>query len=465
MYSDRCLFWEQGTLLQPQHFQILTSQTQASAARVAGDLCPYPWGVRRLTVREDALALQQFALDELDMVLPGGEHVLLGVNAAADPRQFTEYWTDQEAPLQVWLGLAPLSLSRPNAREQQQTSPDALNLSRFVINPEPDTVPDMYSNGPQADVHFMTYELHILFDTEKDRLESMAAVPIARIERDGERIRLVPGYVPPCLDIHASAVLIDTLRAVRNTLVARATQLAEAKILPGAMADGQSSFSPQSLGLYTMLGVLSRYAPLADHLCETPTLHPWVAYGLLRQIVGELSMFSADISPLGENEHGVRVLPPYDHIAPGPCFEAARHIVARIVETFVVGPTHLFTLECRQGQWFCSLPPSVCGTVFRYWLLVRNATGRADLSAHIARRAKLATTGLLPDLVTRSLPGVRLLPVDMPPAGLPRRADTLYFAVDQSDPLWSSIMSTGDPALFVPELPADTVIHLALIHR
>lgn len=464
MYSDRCLFWEQGTLLQPQHFQILTAQAQNAARHLAATLCPHPWGVLRLTVREDALPLYQFALDELDMVLPGGEHVIVGTNAKVEARQFSEHWANQEVPLQVWLGLAPLAAHQPNVRDPQRPAPDAAP-TRFVIDADPQAVPDLYAAEPQADVHFMSYELHILFDTEKERLADMPAVPLARIERDGERVRLTPEYVPPCLDIHASPVLLDALRAVRNTLTARAAQLAEAKILPGTMDDGQAWFSSQSLGVYTMLGVLSRYAPLADHLCETPVVHPWTAYGLLRQIAGELSMFSADLSPLGENEHGQRVLPAYDHSSPGPCFAAARHIISRIVESFVMGPAHLFTLECRQGQWFCDLPPSVCGASFRYWLLVRNATGRADLASHIARRAKLATSTLLPDLITRSLPGVRLLPVEQPPAGLPRRLDTLHFAVDQSDPLWNAVMAAGDAALFIPELSPDTVIHLALVHR
>lgn len=467
MTFSQLLFWEHGTLLQPQHFQILSGQMGMKAALLSGALCPHLWGVRKFTVREEALELMRFELADLDLILPGGERLLLNVNACVTPRAFAEYWPEQDVPLDVFLGLEPFSEGRANVTEVESLTLIPPDAARFIALNDPEQVPDFHSKGPQADLRFMMYNARLVFGTETELLEHLEIVPLARLERDGAHIRLSPSKIPPCLDLFASPLLTEIMRGVHNTVTARAKRLEEAKILPSSLDAGAAQAVPtgQSLTLYMMLGVLCRFAPVLEHLCEAPSLHPWQAYGALRSLVGELSAFTAELSPLGEDAAGERVLPAYDHKDPVPCFESARAIISRVVDSFTAGPSHSFLMEYRQGRFVCSLPPQVCGNAFRFWLLVRAGTGMEHLAEHISRRGKFAPADRINDLVARSLSGVRLPIVNQPPPGLPRRNDTLYFAPDQTDPLWENLMANGEAALFVPELPENTLIHLALVHR
>ena len=44
MTTEPRLFWEHGTLLQPQHFQLLEMSRATDCALLASLSSPYPWG-------------------------------------------------------------------------------------------------------------------------------------------------------------------------------------------------------------------------------------------------------------------------------------------------------------------------------------------------------------------------------------------------------------------------------------
>ena len=53
---DNPPFWEHGVFLQPQHFQLERLQSRRILAATLPLLNPWLWGVRRLTLNEDALS-------------------------------------------------------------------------------------------------------------------------------------------------------------------------------------------------------------------------------------------------------------------------------------------------------------------------------------------------------------------------------------------------------------------------
>ena len=459
---DKPIFWEHGLFLQPQHFQIAHRQQVSTLAHMISLLNPYLWGVRRLTVNEDALNNGVFEATRLELLLHSGEWAVLPDSATLPPTSFLSAWTVPEDPLTVYLALAGFREQGNNVLRTDDPA-GAPETFRYTSPLTPDVVPDLLGDGPDADVGVLRFNLRLCFSP--DDCPDLPRFPLARLCRDGERVRLDPSFTPPCVDINAAPELRRLLHDVRDTLLSRSRQLAEYKIIAGdAGVSGVSSL--HGVTLFSVLGVLSRNAPELEQFLDAPSIHPWPVYRALCRLVGELSVFSATLSALGETPQGTRALPPYDHENLQRCFRAACDIIARLVDTFVIGPAFTFPLETqgRPDRLGVVMPQSARAGVYSYWLLVR--TTRAEgLAERMERLAKLAPTENLDGIVAQALPGVRLRHSAQPPAGLPLRTDTLYFTIDQNDPLWRKIMQQGNLTLTLPNPPEDLSIVLAVIQR
>jgi len=97
MIRSRPLFWHQGLLLQPHHFQQLDLYYQSLLMPYHRFLQPYLWGVGSMQIQESALGNRSFSLTEGEFVFPDGTHILLPGNAVVEPRSFDEAWLEGEA--------------------------------------------------------------------------------------------------------------------------------------------------------------------------------------------------------------------------------------------------------------------------------------------------------------------------------------------------------------------------------
>ncbi|MCR5219594.1 MAG: type VI secretion system baseplate subunit TssK [bacterium] len=455
-------FWEHGVFLQPQHFQLSHLQNVRRLAQGMALMNPWLWGVRALAVNEDALANDIFEVVSLELLLPSGNWAIVPENAALAPRAFRDAWTNPENPLTVSLGLAPFRDQGGNVLRTDDPA-QAAEQYRFTAPLAPDIVPDLYGDGPDAEVSTMRYNLRLCFGPDDG--PNLWKLPLARLVRDGERVRLDANFSPPCVDINAAPALQRLVRDVRDSLLSRSRQLEDYKIVAGD--GGMSEISSlHGITLFSILGVLSRNAPELEHYLQAPSIHPWPVYGALCRLVGELSVFSATLSPLGETPQGERALPPYDHEHLYECFHAAFTIIARLVDTLVVGPEFTFLLNPVEDGTVLGtvMPQSARGNMYAYWLLLRTSH-REGLAARVQTMGKLAPSADMRSIVGKALPGIRLFWTEQPPAGLPRRSDTLYFMIDQNDPLWQKVLQEGEVAFMLPSRPDDLLAQLTVIQR
>ncbi|MDR3300677.1 MAG: type VI secretion system baseplate subunit TssK [Candidatus Accumulibacter sp.] len=468
MNNNRPLFWEQGVFLQPQHFQLEQRLHLGMRAFATSFLNPHLRGIARLEINENALDGEIFEIQTLSMLLPEGDWIDFPGNATLAPRPFRDVWTNPEIPLPVYVGIAPFRPEGGNVypTDEPESVPDSY---RFTAPLTPDLIADLHGDGPQADVRTLRYRLRLCFGDEMR--DSATRVPIARLIRDGERVRLDHGFVPPVADIHASAALVGMLRDVRDILLSRARQLEEFKMvggdvtqsgLAGTAENGNTSL--YGVTLFSVLGVISRNVPELDQMLAAPRLHPWPVFISLCRLVGELSVFSATLSPLGETPQGQRAVPSYDHDNLYECFQAACGVVTRLVDALVVGPDFALTMEARGEFLDTQMPQSACNNSYSYWLLMRSQTENT-LAQKVAAFGKLAPRNELPNIVARALPGVRLIAADTPPVGLPRRKDTAYFQIDQNDSLWWQILQHGEIGFFLPDAPADLWAQLTIVRK
>ena len=456
MYNSPPL-WEHGVFLQPQHFQLSHLQALRRLASSLALINPWLWGVRSFSVNEDALANGTFEVVSLDLLLPSGDWALVPDNSDIAPRSFHEVWTHPESPLVVFVGLAPFKEQGDNVSREEQEH------VRYKARGTPDVYPDLYGDGPSAEVMTMRYNLRLCFGPEEG--QNLWKIPIARLVRDGDRVHTDANFVPPMVDIHGATSLHRLVRDVRDSLVSRAKQLEEYKIVAGDAKTSEVS-SLHGITLFSILGVLARNAPVFEGFLQAPSVHPWPVYQALCTLVGELSVFSATLSPLGEVVGGERALPPYDHEHLFSCFSSAATIIARLDDTLVVGPAFTFLLDPLEGTNLLHtvMPQSARANTYAYWLLLRTAH-RDDLASRVQTMGKLAPSADMRGIMGQALPGIRLFYTEQPPAGLPRRSDTLYFMIDQNDPLWQKVMEEGEVAFMLPGKPDDMLAQLTVIQR
>jgi type VI secretion system protein ImpJ len=461
MQIERPLFWNQGTLLQPQHFQLLERTYQGLLTPYQKYLGPHFWGVGSMSLRKSALGTRTFQLQEGEFFFPDGTFVSLADNGCLDARVFDGAWVEGGKPFSVYLGLRKWREPGTNVVVLPSLDTVAAAPARFVTTSEPEAVQDLHAGGPESPVRRLRFALKIFWQTELDQLGEYELIPLAQLERFGAEIRFSEEFVPPCLCCSASATLQRLVSEIRDQLSARCRQLEELKSKRGIQG---AEFGARDMVYFLALRSVSRYLPRLFHFTEAET-HPWHLYGILRQLIGELSAFSDQVSVLAELRGGKKALPEYDHGNLWGCFSAARSLISRLLDEITAGPEYVIALSFDGTYYAADLKPAIFEGRNRFYLAVRTEEDPKTVLQALEGIAKLSSREQLELLVTRSLPGIGLQHLQIPPQELPRRTGTEYFAIDHRDNQWAAVAKQYGLALYWNGAPADLAIELMVVGR
>ena len=111
------------------------------------------------------------------------------------------------------------------------------------------------------------------------------------------------------------------------------------------------------------------------------------------------------------------------------------------------------------------LKPAIFAGRNRFYLAVKSEEDPKALMKALEETAKLSSTGHLSLLISRSLPGINLQHLQVPPQELPRRTNTFYFAVNHHDDQWTAVAKQHGLALYWNGAPADVEIELMAVGR
>ena len=334
MNMNRPLFWNQGLLLQPHHFQQQDMYFQSLLEPYQRFVQPYLWGVGRLEIRESALGNRTFSLAGGEFLMPDRTHVTIPGNALVEARSFEEDWAEGEKPLTVFLGLRKFSETGENVK----VLPDLENLTeittRFVTTSDSEEIPDVHQEGPTARVRRMYYLLRLFWESEIDQLGDYLLIPLARLTRSGEDITVADQFIPPSLTLSASGRLMKVVKEIRDEIAARGAQLEDYKRTRGIHT---AEFGARDMVYLLALRSLNRYIPALHHMTDSGHIHPWWVYGMLRQMIGELSSFSDEVNVMGGTENEPRQLPKYKHRNLWQCFHQAQLLITRLLDEITAG--------------------------------------------------------------------------------------------------------------------------------
>ena len=460
MISQKPLFWHQGLFLQPQHFQYLDLYFQSLLSSVLEYQHPYFWGVINMEVNESALENRSFELLKGKFLFQDGTGTVFPGNCVVQPRSFDEAWVEAEKPFTVFLGLRKFTQESQNVTVLPRLDDLSGINSRFVTTENPEEMIDMHRGGPAAQLKRMDHVLKIFWENELEGLNNYHLIPLAQLERDGKEIKLSRSFIPPTVFVSGSDELIKIIRDIRDQVTSRCRQLEEFK----SPREIQSTDFESGYMIYLLaLRSLNRFVPVLFHLTETPNIHPWALYGVLRQLIGELSTFSEELSATGELLDGTIVLPHYDHQNLWACFSAAYNLVGNLLNRIIIGPEHIIRLKRDGGYFAGEIPTNAFDSRNAFYLVIRTNVEPEKVLENIKTIAKLSSSEHIGTLISRALHGIKLEESHVPPPGLPRRQNSFYFKIDHYSSQWVDVQRSRNISLYWDTAPEDVMAEIVIL--
>jgi len=459
---EKQLFWHQGLFLQPQHLQLNSRYQESLNLPFKQYLQPHFWGVGDYKIQTAALSNRSFHLVSGRFVFPDLTYVEVPGNGIVLPRSFDMDWEEGSRHFGVYLGLRKFSNTNRNVTVvADEAGPGDVN-TRWVTTNVAEKIKDLHQEGPEADVQKLTYVLRIFWESEKDQLGDYELIPLAKLERDQDNVKLVDQYVPPCLSIGADTTLFQIIKEIRDQIGARSRQLESYKRDRGLHS---AQFGARDMVYLLALRSLNRYASLLNHFTSTNQGHPWQVFGLLGQLVAELSTFSADISYTGEDGQGQRLLREYDHTRLGDCFISALSLVTQLLDQITAGPEYMLPMQFDGTYFGTEMPPAIFEGRNRFYIVIETEEDPQKILPALEGIAKLGSRESLPILIARSLSGIGLEHMATPPQELPRRSHALYFQVDHHSDQWVQVQKGRNLALYWDTAPEDLKVELMAVGR
>ena len=462
MNNQQGIYWHQGMFLQPQHFQQAELHTQFQFKPVFEAGLPHFWGVGALALAAAAIANGSVEVQSAQLLFPDRSYIEYPGNAVIASRPFKSEWVDGDKPFTVYLGLKKLARQGVNVTECATLADAAGATTRFVSLDNPADTGDLLSDGPAAQVRSLLYVVSIFFDSEVGTLDGYELIPIARLVRDGETIKLSDSFIPPCYALSGSAVLTGMIKDIRDELSGRARQLQQYK---SPREIQKAEFDASNMVFLLALRSLNRATPYLFHLTEAVQVHPWLAYGALRQLIGEMSSFSERVNMLGESEDGTPGLPAYDHADLGKCFERVRRLIGSLLNEITVGPELLAIMDYADGYYSAELQRGFFSQRNRFYLVLRTDAEPQRVIDAMRDDVRLAAREQMPQLLAHALPGLELLHLAQAPQGLPRRANSYYFRIEQMSQQWDEVEREGILSLSWLDAPADLKCEIVVLRR
>jgi len=462
MEPGKPVFWYQGLFLQPQHFQQFDLYIQSLVFPLQTYLQSNFWGICRMQVHQAAFKNLTFEIVEGEFIFPDGTWTIFPGNSVIQPRSLKTEELEAGIPFKVYLGLRRWSRISENVSILDNIDNLHSVGTRFISRAEPEEVKDVHQGGPSGHVKFINYVLKIFLENELDKMNDYLMFPIAQLEYDGEQIKVSRNFVPPSVSISSSEVLQQILQNICEQITSSCRKLEEYK----TPKEIQTSEIETSYIIYLLaLRSLNRYVPLLHHVTAVNNIHPWHVYGLLRQIIGELSTFTNRIDALGRLIDGTQLLPDYNHENLSSCFVEAQTLIGELLSAISIGPEKIVHLE-REGDYFkAQIPEEVFENRNVFYLVVRTAESQSKVLEVMQHVAKVSSIDFMEILITRSLSGIPLEYSLIPPPGLPTRPNSFYFKLDQTHQQWLEIQKNQSICLYWIKAPKDTQAELIVLRK
>jgi type VI secretion system protein ImpJ len=296
---------------------------------------------------------------------------------------------------------------------------------------------DETTGADSKTVQLAAKNFRLFLDQDVD--EGCVKLPIARLTRDGAgNFEYDAEFIPPCIRIGASSRIMTELERLLDMLESKAAALSSERAL-GGMGDE----AEELVSLWLSHTVQSAIPPLKHHL-RTGRSHPEQVFVELTRLAGALCTFSLD----GASAE----LPLYDHADLEGCFSEVHRHLRRHLDVVVARSGYTIRVTQTSPNFFAGKVGDHRAFDRGTWYLaVSSRMAREELEQRVPKLVKVCSAKHIERLVKEAYPGLTLRPVAHPPSGLKPRPGVSYFAMERTDPCWTSITRTKSVGLYVPD--------------
>lgn len=462
--SIKPVYWHQGLFLQPHHFQCQEEYFLSRTEVLRNHTQPFFWGVRSMAIRQEAIENKVFELLECSIVFQDGTVVDFPDNAVLQPRLLKDIEKDIKPgePIRVYIGLRKIMPGERNViMNGNPDNTDAVR-ARYLSLTDPDMIENIYEGGEEANVHFLHHALRIILEPELDAMGDYLCVPVASLEKNGDSLKCSATFIPPVISLDGSPVLHDMVRDIQDALLTRARLLEFFKISRQiSVEDIEGNY----LRYIEALHAVNRYIPKLQHIMETPSMHPWTIYGILRELVGELSTFTERINALGKLNDGTGLVPAYDHEGLRECFDALKQLIRQLLGGIIVGDDNVIILKRDESCFHAELPAEAFEGRSLVCLMIRASGEKTAVLNSLQHLAKAGSTDSIKTLVARAVGGIPLEYSETPPPGLPVYKNGYCFLIDRGHQAWEDVARKKDFCLYWDEAPDDAGAEIIIARR
>ncbi|MCD5973932.1 type VI secretion system baseplate subunit TssK [Pseudomonas quasicaspiana] len=420
--------WSEGMFIGTQHFQQHDRYLENLIDARSRPLSAGAWGFSELLIDQGLLAQGKLAIISARGLLPDGTPF----NIPQDDLAPSPLSIDDN--LRDGLIYLALPLRRAGARDtvDEGEEPGAARYISQVREVRDDNAP--FEN--RAPVAIGSRALRLL--TAQDGLGDYAAIGMVRIKekRADRALVLDDTYIPPVLDIAASA----HLSAFRNELLGLLHQRGEA-LAGRVVASGAGGAS--EIADFMLLQLVNRAQPLIQHLTHLSPLHPERLFSELVSLAGEFATFSVA-------ERRPAEYPPYQHddlaLSFTPVMHALREALSMLIDSKA---TPIPIVEKAYGIHVAMLADRSLIESASFILVVRADVPGETLRGRFAQQSKIGSVEHIRDLVNLQLPGIGLLPLPVAPRQIPYHAGSTYYELDRGSEHWKQLMQSGGFAFHV----------------
>ncbi len=423
--------WSEGMFLRTQHFQQQDRWTEGLARDLLLACRSHAWGFQTLDLDHGLLAQGKVGIRRCTGVMPDGTPFAIPDDIPhPEPLQLGTGAADTVVRLELPVVQAGAVEVDPAGRP-----PSGVRFRADEISVR-DSIAGAETLAP-VEVALPQFRL----DASATPAAAFTGLAVTRVigrQAEGAGLVLDPEFVPPCLAVRASPMLVSFVEELAGKLASIAEERA-------AFVTGKRLQGAGDIADFLILMLCNRAEPMARHVADQQTAHPEDLYLWLRGLQGEAAAFATG---------GLRPaeLPRYRHDRPDlafrPLFQELRRLLVELARPdrkatqipLKIYPSGVRAAEVQDRSLFT-------GAMF---VIAFNAPVAPELiRQRLPGQIKIGPAEDLQSIVRVAVPGIPIRHLATVPREIPLHRGMTYFELDRSNDYWRKLPSSAGLAFHV----------------